>query len=62
MPLCVLDDDWLDRASLAPLPEPNPPNGFSKVAACRTCSVNDRCVGIRDTYAALHGSSELRAI
>ena len=59
MPLCVLGESWLDRAALAPLPMPNPPEGFTKAASCRSCAFDDRCVGLRTTYAELHGTDEL---
>lgn len=60
MPLCLLEPEWYDTLRLGPLPEPSPPEGFVKVEACRSCALTDRCVGLRATYLALHGSSELR--
>ncbi len=59
VPLCMLGPDWYDVAALAPLPSPEPPPGFVKTEACDRCELTDRCVGLRDTYAALHGTGEL---
>lgn len=36
--------------------------GFTKAAACARCDYQDRCYGIRTSYAEIHGTGELRAI
>lgn len=59
IPLCLLGDGWLDVAALAPLASPEPPAGFLKIEACVRCELTDRCVGIRETYAQLYGTSEI---
>ena len=35
---------------------------FVKSAECLECSYNARCYGLRQGYAELHGTAELRAI
>jgi len=60
LPLCFLDAGWMDLDGLAPVPGPNPPAGFLKPATCSDCALWGRCVGVRETYAHLHGLDELR--
>ena len=59
IPLCLLGPDWLDVDALAPLASPQPPPGFLKVESCARCPLTDRCVGLRETYAALYGTAEI---
>jgi MoaA/NifB/PqqE/SkfB family radical SAM enzyme len=59
IPLCLVGPDWLDVDALATLASPAPPAGFLKVEACARCELTDRCVGLRETYAALYGTAEI---
>lgn len=59
IPLCLVGPDWLDVDALAPLATPEPPAGFLKVERCASCALTDRCVGLRETYAALYGTAEI---
>lgn len=59
IPLCLVGPDWLDVDALAPLASPEPPSGFLKIESCARCPLTDRCVGLRETYAALYGTAEI---
>lgn len=59
LPLCFLESDWLDLDAMPIVPAPNPPPSFVKPQACSACEASDRCVGVRETYAELHGLDEV---
>jgi organic radical activating enzyme len=60
VPLCQVPDDLSPFFDLAEAP----PDGgeFMKTEVCGGCSLERRCFGVRRGYAALHGTTELRAI
>ena len=62
LPLCMPDPDWLALERLPRLPRRDPPPGFVKIDGCLTCAWDARCVGLRQGYAQLHGTGELRPI
>lgn len=62
IPLCLKPDGLEQYASLSPLEAGLDRGEFLKPASCDTCSVSERCWGIRRGYAKLHGTDELRAL
>jgi molybdenum cofactor biosynthesis enzyme MoaA len=66
IPLCLVPESF-DRAQmvLPPIPEGTGEGEyvkFVKSAECAVCIYNDRCYGLREGYAELHGTDELHAI
>lgn len=62
VPLCFPDAAWLDPSRIPDLHVREPGPGFLKPAACDDCALSERCVGVRQGYADLHGFSELRPV
>ena len=63
MPLCLIPEQF-DRSQLqlTAIPDGLGDGEFVKSAECLECSYNARCYGLRQGYAELHGTAELRAI
>lgn len=63
LPLCLLPDD-VDPATLGLVEVSRDVSGdeFLKPDACRTCRYDDRCYGLRRSYAALYGTDELHPL
>ncbi len=62
LPLCMPDRRWLDEARLPRLPQREPPAGFIKIQGCQSCAWDERCIGLRQGYASLYGTDELRPV
>ncbi len=61
LPLCLVPQE-LDLGAPVDKPAGFDQGEFLKVEACHGCRYQTRCWGIRRTYAALHGTSELRTV
>ncbi len=63
LPLCLIPEPF-DRSQLqlTAIPEGMGEGEFVKSDECRKCAYNARCYGLRQGYADLHGTAELRAI
>ena len=63
LPLCLIPEPF-DRSQLqlTAIPEGMGEGEFVKSNECHKCAYNARCYGLRQGYADLHGTAELRAI
>ena len=61
LPLCLVPAE-LDEAALVDVPPGFDAGEFLKTATCADCRYASRCWGLRRGYAALYGTSELRAV
>ena len=63
LPLCLIPEPFdRNQLQLTAIPEGMGEGEFVKAAECLQCIYNDRCYGLRQGYAELHGTDELRAI
>jgi MoaA/NifB/PqqE/SkfB family radical SAM enzyme len=62
MPLCLLPEDLVVSRPTAAIAAYEGDGEFLRVEACASCSVADRCFGVRRSYAAVHGTTEFRPI
>ncbi len=63
LPLCLIPEPF-DRSQLqlTAIPEGMGEGEFVKSDECLKCTYNARCYGLRQGYAELHGTAELRAV
>lgn len=62
VPPCVLNADERYFPYLLPFRQAAIPPDFVKPTACAECAVDDRCFGVRKSYAKIYGLEELRPV
>lgn len=62
IPLCLVPGDLTTYFELGQIPDGLDRGETVKAAACADCALNDRCFGLRGSYAELHGTHELSAV
>ena len=62
VPLCFADASWLDPSRIPELGRTAAGPDFVKPTPCETCEISSRCVGVRRTYADLHGLDGVRPV
>lgn len=60
IPLCLVPADRVEPFELAAAPEGYAGGEVRTSGPCNSCSAQSRCFGLREGYAALHGTDELR--
>jgi len=62
LPLCLVPGDVRDFFDLAPAPEELAAGEMVRGEACASCSLRDRCFGLRRGYAEMYGTGELTPV
>jgi MoaA/NifB/PqqE/SkfB family radical SAM enzyme len=62
MPLCLLPEDVLAALPAADVADYHGDGEFVRGPACASCALSRRCFGVRRSYAAVHGTDELRSV
>ena len=62
IPLCLVPASIERYFGLTPVPEGFDGGEFVKAEACRGCSLEGRCFGVRRGYAEMYGTSEFRPV
>ena len=62
IPLCLWPTQLDESLSRADIPEGFDGGEFIKTTACRSCSAQHKCYGLRRRYAQLYGDEELRPL